>query len=1448
MLTKMPQWLKEIRHAFHRPKSPQPLQPESQAGRASVDSPAVPTAPAKQHDGADSQGPSLHCDLWKSAYDQLNPEERDILSQVQVTTRRVNNDESRSQTVVIIDDVIQITEEQYKEYQQKGMKVRRSEGKDIDLRKLSRKILNAALSFKDVVNTVVSFDPTHHAASAWAVISLCLSMTQNRLDMQEALFESSEFLAEVLIECAYIETTFYQNEPIAKSKINSATVGIYKAILRYAAEVLTVQNAGVGRKILYSVTPITDQRLTELRSSVEIEWQKLCQLVQFDTLDKVLQNGKRAELYLARIDDEVTKILRALQNFSLPIAEGALYDSYENQRGEKCLPGTRRHLLQQITGWVETSSKCIFWLNGMAGTGKSTISRTVADLFKETGQLGASFFFKRGEADRGNARRFVSTIAKQLMNNNRQLAPRIAKAIQDDADLPTKALPQQFEKPLLQPLSEGEQHETTSVIVIDALDECNDDDIEVLLKLLPRLQESKSIRLRIFLTSRPELSIREGFEQIRDHQDIVLQEVPSIENDIRLFLQHRFSEIKEKRKVPGDWPAYETMETLVKMAVPLFIFAATICRFVEERYKVPEHQLNIILRNPDITASSGIESIYLPILIDCVENCPDLKEDFHKIVGVIILLANPLSVIALSEFIGMEERTITARLDAFHSVLVVPADSGTPVRILHLSFREFLVNTEEEDFRVNEKVTHGQILSHCLRVMRSGLKHNLCELPGYGTLREDIASQVIHQHIPQALQYSCRYWMYHLEQAGTETVERDIFSFLKEHFIHWLEAMALMGLASETVGIVNTLQSMLVNKANVEVFEFLQDAYRFLLKNMQIINMAPLQIYCSGLAFSPRDSIIRRIFNNQRPNWMPALPQMQKLWSNQLQTLEGHSSWVPSVAFSPDGQRIVGLTPDGHRIVSGSYDNTIKLWDAQTGSELQTLEGHSSAVRAVAFSPDGQRIVSGSNDNTSKLWDAQTGLELRTLEGHSNYVGSVAFSPDGQRIVSGSDDNTIKLWDAQTGSELRTLEGHTNSVSSVAFSPDGQRIASGVDNTITLWDAQTGSELRTLEGHTHLVWSVAFSPDGQRIVSGSGDNTVKLWDAQAGSELRTLEGHTKMVYSVSFSPDGHRIVSGSSDNTIKLWDAQIGSELRTLEGHTNWVNSVTFSPDSQRVVSGSYDNTIKLWDAQTGSELRTLEGHTNRVNSVAFSPDGQRIVSGSGDNTIKFWDAQTSSALQTLEGHTNAVYSVSFSPDGHRIVSGSSDNTIKLWDAQIGSELRTLEGHTSFIWSVAFSPDGQRIVSGSNDNTIKLWDAQTGSELRTLEGHSSSTSNVSSGKTQMKYEQGSQISVENSWTSLRLMLKDFATEELTQNYQNLNQEIMISSEDLCGSLADAEERQTAQERQTGSVNRLSPGVRKRRRSETPDEVSSEVEADNIRKRSRSESDYAPSSPSADSNS
>jgi sugar lactone lactonase YvrE len=334
-----------------------------------------------------------------------------------------------------------------------------------------------------------------------------------------------------------------------------------------------------------------------------------------------------------------------------------------------------------------------------------------------------------------------------------------------------------------------------------------------------------------------------------------------------------------------------------------------------------------------------------------------------------------------------------------------------------------------------------------------------------------------------------------------------------------------------------------------------------------------------------------------------------------LLALEG----LPDEAIGPDGRKLSDRPHVSEPEFSLNQAIAARL-------ERLVISGHDGVVWSVAFSPDGARILTGSADGTARLWDAATGKELARLEGHTSVVSSVAFSPDGARILTSSNDKTARLWDAATGKELARLKGHISGFSSVAFSPDGARILTGsLDSTARLWNAATGKELARLEGHTRGVWSVAFSLDGARILTGSGglldshDDTARLWDAATGKELARFEGHDSFVYSVAFSPDGARILTGSNDNTVRLWDAAMGKELTRLEGHEGAVSSVAFSPDGTRILTGSEDNTARLWDAATGKELARLEGETSPVYGIAFSPDGTRLLTGSSDNMARLW-------------------------------------------------------------------------------------------------------------------------------------------------------------------------------------------------------------------------------------
>ncbi len=489
---------------------------------------------------------------------------------------------------------------------------------------------------------------------------------------------------------------------------------------------------------------------------------------------------------------------------------------------------------------------------------------------------------------------------------------------------------------------------------------------------------------------------------------------------------------------------------------------------------------------------------------------------------------------------------------------------------------------------------------------------------------------------------------------------------------------------------------------------------------------------------------------------------------------------ISAVAFSPDGKTLaasswgreevwlwdlktqkvraivkhnpyrLAFSPDGKWLATGGGDGSIKLWDAATGTERATLEGHRDGVREVAFAPDGKMLASASDDETVRLWDL-TALGARktlpprfTCKGHTGMVYTVAFAPDGNTVASAGIDQTVHLWDAHTGRSRtvdregshdafgsdgapaavahadRTLIRQPELVTGVAFSPNGHTLAVSGSHAIDLWDLATGRQTMTLRGHQGLS-AIAFFPDGRRLASAAYDKTVRLWDLATGRTDAVLKGHALEIYALAVSPDGKLLASSGGQpgkpGEVKLWDVATRKEIARLPDCSNWVRAVAFSPDARTLATGLDDQRVRLWDVSAGGSVRpvsTLEGHHGVIRSLRFSPDGKTLAAA--DRAVKLWDL---SALNergpqlraTLRGHTGPVTAVAFTPDGETLASGSWDKTVKLWDPATGRELATLRGHKGWVQSVAFSPDGKTLASGGVDMQVLLWRAATADEV-----------------------------------------------------------------------------------------------------------------------------------------
>jgi WD40 repeat protein len=441
-----------------------------------------------------------------------------------------------------------------------------------------------------------------------------------------------------------------------------------------------------------------------------------------------------------------------------------------------------------------------------------------------------------------------------------------------------------------------------------------------------------------------------------------------------------------------------------------------------------------------------------------------------------------------------------------------------------------------------------------------------------------------------------------------------------------------------------------------------------------------------------------------------AAPQTVAQVPLQLDTQIGHNRTLSTMAYSP-------VAPI---LATGSYDQTIRLWDTRSGALLRILVGHTAGVTQIVFTPDGRTLASVAAitssmhaDNTVRLWDVETGAEKRVTK-CSWVVASVAISPGGNLLAAGGGDKKIHVWklqDGELGELITTLSGHTSFPDSLAFSPDGSLLASGGgggDNNVKLWDVKTWQLKNTLTGHTAKVASLAFSPDGNTLLSGSSDWTARLWDVETGKLRTSLTQHDgrrgSTIATAIFSPDGANIATagGSGAVGILFWDAATGEKVGNIPGASQ---CVAFSP-IDATLAYARGNSARLWDMQKGQDTLTLQG-SSPVRALALSPDGSLIASGDDNGTLRIWDTANGQLKRAWTAHSAGIRSMVLSSDGKLLLSGSTDGTMCLWDVAEGRRKWTRQAHENGVRSLLFV-GARSIASSGSEASVKLWSRETG--------------------------------------------------------------------------------------------------------------------------------------------
>ncbi|CAG9975909.1 unnamed protein product [Clonostachys byssicola] len=1029
--------------------------------------------------------------------------------------------------------------------------------------------------------------------------------------------------------------------------------------------------------------PFKSQDVEKIHSDLQGCFEMLSQSLQVDQTSLLLDIDRRSIL------DRI------------PHAPDAAYNSRVEDQNPTCHPETRSGILFDIHKWIDDPhAKSIFWLNGMAGTGKSTISRTVARSLAQRGSLAASFFFKRGESNRGDSALFFSTLAFQLVSSVPGYGQVLKEILDENPRLMNKSLQDQFNQLLVEPLSLASKHTQNTapfILVVDALDECGDDnDIRMIIHLLSSTDVSSngSWRVRTFLTSRPELPIRLGFGAVRGtFQDLILHDIPSyiIERDISVFLRYELENIRfnynltvpQHRQLPLDWPGEASIEHITDMASPLFIAAATVCRFISDRrIGSPEEQLAKIV-NSSGNEVSKLEGIYLPILRQTLVGLSVAEHeialsDFRSILGTIAIAYTPLSARGLANILQLPERKVESRLDLLHSCLNVPSEPELPVRILHLSFRDFLVDPSRKDqsiFWINQQVTHFQIAERCLDIMDRLLQRDICGT-GRNESRADLNDFQKERMVPNELEYSCLYWVDHLIEAREPLRdEHPVHCFLRTHLLHWIEAYCILANTSSLLSMIQGLIDLVESPDAEAIKSFLEDTFRIVSTNLSMIRKYPLQVYSSMLLFAPTNSIIRNTFASDMPGCVSIKTKLNSDWDPLLMTFEYEwkSGKIQMLSWSHDNAFLAAIFPWGR----------IQVWDVMSGQEHLSVYTHGKT--RLEFSHTSE-FLAASGETEIELFRRATGEAVQTI---GNF-GCWGFAKDAPLLATTSEDGDIILWKVVLSAHgspflpLKVLSASKITVSWMNVYEEGLTVASTYqDHQVTLW---------------------RFTADAN-VPNGDSTQPTCL-----GSISSPKSFFRNKYAKVMLSPNS-QLIAFITPGSLLAYKVEIccatnGTLLQTFESDDAIQSTIIFSSDSQFIARDSGKGTVEVRPRAGGTSIMSLS-HRGAT-SAAFSHDSNKLaVAWRGSVQISSISQARLTKRTQIERRLKPINCIELSPDSSVLAIGTSDEEIELWDTSTGVHRQTLRVKSSTYRFLAFSPDSQMLACW-DEQEIKVWKVDTG--------------------------------------------------------------------------------------------------------------------------------------------